>query len=324
VLAVVTGRSAAELRAARRLLDGALERTTAELRRRLIDLLAELEAGIDFVDEGIEFVAPQQVRAEIDGIDADLAGLLAGRRSSASLDARPRVLLIGRPNVGKSSLLNALAGRPRAIVSPVAGTTRDPVTAVAVAGGFEVVLIDSAGVSDDAASPGSPEAEARAATARRRAQADLSLLVFDAAAGWTDADRAIHAACDPATTLTVANKIDLPPSGAAAAPEAAVRVSAQTGAGLDHLRRAIADGLEAAVDDAGEAGVGLNARHRQALTAAREALGRAGIAAGQRSAAADLIALELREAAWHLGAAAGQVVADDVLDRIFARFCVGK
>jgi tRNA modification GTPase len=329
VAAVIAGRSAAQLRAARQLLDGAVSAVSRGLRARLIDLLAELEAGIDFVEEDIRFITADRVGAELADIGFRLADCLARRREAEVLDVRPTVVLVGRPNVGKSSLLNALAGAPRAIVSDRAGTTRDPVSALVDLGGIEVTLLDTAGVSADA-DAGRPGELAQSATARRRGSADLTLLVFDGSVGWTAEDESAAAGTDRGRSLRVANKADLvggaEPCGAGSPRPSTtpIRVSARTGEGLEELRRRVAEMLNSADGaDADEGRLALNARHVAALTAAGEAVSRAA-ELNDIAAPPELIALELRDAAWHIGTVAGEVVADDILGRIFAKFCVGK
>ncbi len=243
-----------------------------------------------------------------------------------------RVLLAGRPNVGKSSLFNALLGEERAIVTAVPGTTRDLVSERLDVAGIPVTLLDGAGLraSDDLVEAIGIE-RARAALE----SCPVALWVVDRSAPLQEEDRWIAARLAGRRVVVALNKSDLDPglqpaealgllNGSAGA---AVEVSATRGDGLDALHRALADALGAGDRDDREGrsfaeGVS-NSRHVDALQRARDALRRAG-AAGATGAPGEIVALELREALAAIGEVTGRTVGEDLLDRIFGRFCIGK
>jgi tRNA modification GTPase len=319
VVDIIRARTEDALRVAGRQLEGRLSRAIREVRATLIGLLAAIEAAIDFPDD-VDPPAPAALAAGIaasaDRVHHLLATADAGRlyREGAS------VVIAGRPNVGKSSLLNALLGEERAIVTPVAGTTRDVIEEGLSLGGVPVRAIDTAGLRD------TEDPVERLGVSRTRAElarADLTLLVVDAAAGLTDADRALMREREGRWIL-VANKID---RGDVLTADlrtgvALVRVSALTGEGLDRLVDAIRTCLVG-----GELGAEpvlvTNARHRAALAAAARALADAdaGAAAGADLAA---VAVDLKIAAESLGDITGESVTEETIAQIFARFCVGK
>lgn len=291
-----------------------LERVAARLRRAL----AEVEARVDFAEDvgGVE--VPARVVESLHGASRRLDALLAGAAWARAVREGVRVPIVGRPNAGKSSLFNALLGEERAIVTPVPGTTRDRVSEAIELAGVRVTLSDTAGLRD-ATDPVEAHGIARTREALRGAA--LVLWVVDGAAPPDPADRAI-AADLPGRVVVALNKCDL---GCAVTPAAigaraewpVVAVSARTAAGVPALREA----MVAALGGGGVAAAAANPRHVEALERARAALSRA-IAAG--AGPGELVALELRLALGAIGEVTGRGVGEDLLDRIFARFCVGK
>jgi tRNA modification GTPase len=299
----------AERRAALVLLGGGWSRRLRDVEAALLDLCADAEAAIDFVDQDIEILSPAAARGRAAALLGRLRDSARSTSSSAVRDGLPTVVLRGRPNAGKSTLFNALAGAD-ALVSPSAGTTRDVLGAEAlIAPGLRVRLLDTAGVGQ-AADPLAAAAERRAGAAA--AAADVALLVIDATSR--------EAAPEPAgTTVIVANKIDLTSAEEVRARYAGrpfAAVSGLTGEGLDGLRRELARAL------AGDAGDGVRVSERQGslLREADAALARA----VERESPLEILALDLRAALAALGAITGRNVDEDLLDRVFSRFCLGK
>ena len=313
-------------------LAGELSRRLDALGERLTDAVAEVEARVDFAEDvgGVE--VPPHVVGAIAAVDRDLAGLLRGAPYARAVREGVRVPLVGRPNVGKSSLFNALLGEARAIVTPVPGTTRDRVSEAIELAGIRVTLSDTAGLRE------SGDAVESIGIARAReaiAGAAVAVWVVDAAVPLGDEDRRIARSLLGRRVLVALNKCDLEAARGPAAvraaevealldglPRRAVAVSAATGTGLAALREALADLLGATASGDLGAAIG-NLRHAEALERARLALGRAAQAAAERSPG-EIVALELREALAALGEVTGRTVGADLLDRIFSKFCVGK
>lgn len=310
VLGVIDARGQAELNRSLAQLAGGLAQPLQALRSQLLDLLAHLEAGLDFVEEDIEFISSRQLDDQLAAAADQVAALTSQMTTRGEAGQLPRVVLLGRPNAGKSSLLNALAGGEAAIVSPIAGTTRDYVAARGKFAGLVCLLIDTAG--EDAAADEPLAAAGQVALREQVAQADVTVLCLDAsdAGSPTAADR-------PDGQLIVWTKCDL-----AAAPGPGLATSSRTGAGLAELRRAIAADLQAAAP-AESAVTGTAERCRDSLRQAAEALALAREAA-RRQLGEELVAAEVRAALDHLGQVVGAVYTDDVLDRVFSRFCIGK
>jgi tRNA modification GTPase len=316
---LIAAETAAQRRQALRQMDGALGRLYAGWRDGLVRALAHLEAAIDFPDEdldpGVEAAVDAEARTLRDALSAHLADGAKGERLREGLS----IAIVGPPNVGKSSLLNALAGRDAAIVADVAGTTRDVIEVHLDLGGWPALVADTAGLR---AAVDAVEAEGvRRATDRARA-ADLKLVLVDARE-WPAVPPEIAALID-ADALVVANKIDLAPAAPLArGPDGRrpLALSVRSGAGLDDLMAALA--AEAASRlAAGEAPVLTRARHRAAVDEAREALDRFLAGGGRR--AVELRAEDLRQAVRAIGRILGRVDIEEVLDVVFADFCIGK
>jgi tRNA modification GTPase len=275
---------------------------------------------------------PEHVVSGVAGLDRELAALLATSAWARVVREGVRVPLVGRPNVGKSALFNALLGEARSIVTDVPGTTRDRVSEAIELAGVRVTLSDTAGLRE------TMDAVESIGVARARetlAGAALVLWVVDGGSPLAEEDRRIAAELAPALgvarVVVALNKCDRPPATGPAEVAAMlngaagpiVEVSATEGRGLDALREALARALGA--DGTTEsAGVALgNLRHVDAVERARAALARAAAAARERMPG-EIVALELREALAILGEVTGRTVDEDLLDRIFARFCVGK
>jgi tRNA modification GTPase len=316
VLGVIDADSWRQLESALAQLAGGLAQPLAALRERLLDLLAHLEAGLDFVEEDIEFISRPELLRELEAIRRELALVTAQLDSRGDTNERPRIVLYGLPNAGKSSLLNALAGADAAIVSETAGTTRDFVTRVVKMNHRECLLIDTAGLTSPSVLDPLHLA-AQDAAASELATADVKLLCVDRSKPLSAWETEQRSAADP-RRLLIWTKCDLPPAEASLG--GGIATSSRSGLGLVELRRAIEQALEP-----GEAGaVAATAdRCRESLRLAEHALSSAAAAALQESAE-ELVAAEVRVALDELGRVVGAVYTEDLLDRVFSRFCIGK
>ena len=315
-------------RAAVSALRGRVSEAIDEVREALVQTAALVELELDFGEEDIAFADRTQLRDLLDAADRELADLIGTARLGALARDGVRVVLGGRPNAGKSTLLNALVGDDRAIVSPTPGTTRDAVEAEAEIGGLRVRFVDTAGLRETA---DAIEAEG---TRRARAaidRADVLLYVVDATVGRDAEEQAFLADLarrqPEVAVLVVANKTDLLSAHLGTEAEG-LALSAQQALSddtrLDALRGALLDAVRAGGLDAAEGGlVAVNERHRAHLEAAREAIGRArtSLDAGDGG---DTLALDLRDALHQLGLVTGAVTTEHVLDAVFSQFCIGK
>jgi tRNA modification GTPase len=316
VLGVIDSHDRRTLEIALQQLAGGLAGPLAQVRGDLLDLLADLEAGLDFVEDDIDFVSIEEIIRRTAAAHAVLQSL-AEAMDSRSLGAEaPRVVLTGWPNTGKSSLLNALAGAEKALVSAVAGTTRDYVQTAIRVDGIECLLIDTAGF-DAAVAAQTVGASAQQVTRAQGLNAELRLFCLDATRPLNDWE--LDRLEQDREALLVITKCDQP--SALSLDRAAVPTSALNGKGLAQLRRELAGRLNAR--PGGQAVVSTAARCRSSIERAMACLASAGRLA-ERRAGDELIAAETRLALDELGKVTGTIYTDDVLDRIFSRFCIGK
>ena len=308
-------------------LDGGLQQQLAGLRAQLLDQLAELEARVDF-EEDLPPLDAAVVVAQLCSVRTELQRLVSEAQQGELLRQGLRVAIIGRPNVGKSSLLNRLSQRQRAIVTDLPGTTRDLLESELVLGGVPLTLLDTAGIreTDDPLEQLGIE-RSRAALAA----ADGVLLLFDLSAGWGPDDQALRDQLpDGVPVLIAGNKADLGAAadlakpGALADPadlDAPVRFSARSGEGVDQL---VAELLRrCGATDIQGLQVALNERQRDLAATAAASLGRA-LQAAEQQLPWDFWTIDLRAAVRSLGEITGEEVSEAVLDRVFARFCIGK
>lgn len=304
-------------RAARRSLDGVFSRRVDALADALLGLRVHVEATIDFVDEPLDTLGGAQLRAGLTQAAVDLDALLAEAERGQKLRDGLHAVIVGPPNAGKSSLLNALAGSERAIVSDIAGTTRDLLRETVRVDGVELTLVDTAGLR---AGGDAIEREGMRRAESELTRADLAIVVLDARDVAAGRDAVAGAISGVPQRLWVMNKADLL-SDAPLNAEDAVWVSARTGAGLDalHARLRALAGLDA---EGTEGAFSARGRQVDALRRARHEL----VVARQQLEGdmLDLAAESLRAAHDSLGEITGRVAPDDLLGHIFSRFCIGK
>lgn len=325
-------------------LEGAFSRQVSELRQRLLHACALLELGLDFSEEDVEFADRAQLQAELTQLDAMITRLLSGFERGQALKEGWKLAIIGKPNVGKSSLMNALLRHDRVIVSPIPGTTRDTVEERIRLGGHLFRLIDTAGIRRldlNNAPELSPTRHLDAIEqigierSRKAAQeADIIVFVTDSSmpADYEDqviADACLARAAEPGLLgiLHICNKTDLPESPQAFHFDheqiATIKTSARTSAGIDTLENALVDFIakKSTVETNGVYYV--NLRQRLCLEKARAAL-RAAEQSLQNNLSAEFVAVDLREVIYQLGTLIGEVSTEDILGEIFANFCIGK
>jgi tRNA modification GTPase len=315
-------------------LEGSLTQRIARIDASLFDLVAKLEASLDFPDEGYHFIEPVAIASEIGEIISEIDGLLTDARRGRMIREGATVVIAGRPNVGKSRLFNALAGADRAIVTAIPGTTRDLVTERIDVEGLAVTLVDTAGVRDTL---DIVEREGVARGDRARDVADLVLVVLDANDALSEEDERLLEKTTNRPRLMVLNKIDLASDSSRAAAVIGVQraldsaevdrnpivpVSAATARGLDGLRREIARALTGRESLREIASIS-NTRHIALLERARVSL------AGARQAALDdapeeFVLSDLQSARQSFDEMVGHRTTDDLLAHIFERFCIGK
>ncbi|HEU5118266.1 MAG TPA: tRNA modification GTPase [Isosphaeraceae bacterium] len=311
VLRVIEAQTPEQLDSALRQLAGGLFQPTVRLRDQILDTLALLEAGLDFADEpDVEALDRSALAQSLDAASTDLNALADRLRHRHRSDERPKVVLLGPPNAGKSQLFNALIGLDRALVSSTAGTTRDYLSSPCVCDGLEFDLIDTAGIEPSASAI---TVQAQTFRSGQSARADLIL--------WCrSADTLDESAPTPPDrpVLHLWTKADTAP---APSPDL-LSTSSQTGQGLDALKTAIASALRARLSDT-DAPASTASRCRESLRRASESLHQAASTL-QAGFGDEFVALDLRNALDDLGSIVGETVTDDLLDRIFGRFCIGK
>jgi tRNA modification GTPase len=320
VVDLIDAATAQAARGALRSLQGEFSRLVQELVSDLVDLRTLVEATLDFPEEEIDFLKQADAEERLTKLKAKIQEVLTSSRQGCLLREGLYVVIAGQPNVGKSSILNRLAGEDVAIVTEIPGTTRDAIRQTVNVEGIPVHVIDTAGLRD---SQDPVERIGITRTWSEVEKADLILIVMDASQGETAADRSILARLPPEVSwLRVYNKIDLIPKAPGVEESQdgrSVWVSAKTGAGFDLLRQAL---LEAGGWRAmgGEAQFLARARHVEALERAAYHLQRAATTGSDL----ELMAEELRLSQEALGAITGEFTADDLLGEIFSRFCIGK
>lgn len=324
VLDLTRARSEKGMRLAVGQVRGELSRWVGELREGLIDILVQVEAAIDFPEEEIELLPRQELAGKVEALRGKIARLISSYEWGRLFREGARVCIAGKPNVGKSSLLNALLGAERVIVTPVPGTTRDVIEEGINLGGLAVVLWDTAGIRE---ARDEVEKIGIGLSWRYLDEADAALVVLDGSSPLGAEDLAILDATREKKGLIVVNKIDLPREidldqvkrGAGGRDQ--IFVSAKEGSGLEGLRPALRELLLGSQSEPPM--VVTNLRHKMALVKAEEALKRALEPLADRLPP-EMAAVELQEANDALAEIVGKITTDNILEHIFSKFCIGK
>lgn len=304
------------LKAAREQLSGKLSAHIQGLQRELLDIAAILEAWVDFPEEGLEFATQDEVVASLESTLQKMRELEATFHEGKKIQEGITLCLAGSPNAGKSSLMNALLGHERAIVTPIPGTTRDTLEAEMRLGGLHFQLLDTAGIRETTELV---EQEGIRRSKLAMQQADLILLMVDASTPSTDD---LFKSCPPEKTLLIWNKIDLPHTILAAPFPHQVRISAKTGNGIAELKKTIEDLVWKGTISKEEI-VLTQARHKEALSDAAKAL-QTLIDGLKTEISPEFLAADMRNCLKNLGSIIGMDITEDILSAIFAKFCVGK
>lgn len=322
ILDLVSARTVKSLEAASSQLMGNLSNVVCVLRNELLGILAEIEAGVDFPDD-VEEVGREALRARVSAIRGRIEALLETANAGKVLREGVRMAIVGRPNVGKSSLLNRLLGEERAIVTDTPGTTRDTIEEVINIKGVPVVIVDTAGIRH----PRDKVEEFGIDRARKEiAGADIAVAVLDASCELTAEDKLVLDAVSGSRLILALNKIDLGDVislNGLGDGRPAFRVCALSGAGVDSLRDGIFDFVVGGCNLDGVGGTLVNLRHKEGLMRARESLGRT-IEACNAGTPVDLVSIDIKGAVVALGEVSGEEVSEEVINSIFERFCVGK
>ena len=307
-------------------LAGKLSDTVNGLNAQLATLLAEIEASIDFPEEDLDFMKVETQLETARAVQTDLKTLLETATEGRLITEGVNVAILGKPNVGKSSLLNALVGTTRAIVTDIPGTTRDTIEVMMNIGGIPLKLIDTAGIrhTDDIV-----EQQGVQRSKAVQDRAELLLIIFDASQPLNDADLELLKTAQSSVAILILNKMDLPvvtPPTALLAhcpKKRVVETVIPEGKGLDKLKAIVSEELLGGELVIGESPIVTNARHQEALRRANEGLNYA-IESLENAMPPDLIAVDLRISLDGLGDIVGKTTTEDILDRIFSQFCVGK
>jgi len=323
VLDTIRATSSAGLNVAQRHLRGDLAREVEQARTSLLIVLAQVEAGIDFVDEDISFLQRDELVRIVRDACAVVHKLEATAQEGRMLRDGAHVVILGRPNVGKSSLLNRLLREERAIVTASPGTTRDVIEESIDLDGVTIRLVDTAGVreTDDLI-----EQEGIKRTRLAQGEADFLLVVIDGSVPLASDDRELLLAVKDRKHMVLLNKADLAvtvEADAALACHDSYSISAKTGMGVERVKSVLRAQLLSGGVEASESVTVTNVRHRDALRRAGESLGQA-LQSVQSGMAGELVSIDVRAAADALGEITGVITTDEILGRIFSEFCIGK
>jgi tRNA modification GTPase len=323
VMDLITARTQRAQAVAARMLEGHLYRRVETLREEVVRLLAHVEAYLDFPEEDIPPTTSEKWNADLDRSIVLLRELLSTAHEGRVLREGILVAIIGRPNVGKSSVMNALLGRDRSIVTPVAGTTRDSIEDIITIGGVPIRLTDTAGYRK---ARGMVEAKGVNRTLDIVKHAEVILHVIDTSRPFSPSDVELTRLCRSKQVIQVYNKTDLPRKLSATKllqTNHHIHISAMTEKGLPSLRNVIGRIANSGTVGAGDLDIAINERHTLALTRAMDALVAAKVAQKQ-SIGLEIVSQHLRLGLNAIGEVVGMTTTEDILDQIFSTFCIGK
>jgi tRNA modification GTPase len=326
VIDVIRSKTDAAMKVAMKQVEGQLSKKIRALRQKMVEMLAHIEVTIDYPEHDVEDVTIQHVITEGDLVVEEIDRLLAGATTGKILREGLKTVIIGKPNVGKSSLLNALSRTNRAIVTDVPGTTRDILEEQINLRGIPLNIIDTAGIRE------TEDIVEKIGVERSRSaleEADLVLFMVDASRPLNETDRELLAAVQPYPTIVILNKLDLPrvlelkELRAQAEGKKIVETSVATGEGLEELERAVEDLFLSGGIEGKEGTYVSNARHVGLLERGRREMAEA-LESARMGMTLDLVAVDIRDCWMSLGEVTGEAIGEDLLDQIFSQFCLGK
>ena len=326
VLDVIRAKTESSLKVAVGQLDGELSRNVNAIREEIIDITAQIEASIDFPEEELELSHKKKLIKKTKGIIEKIELLIKSFASGMVFREGVLAIICGKPNVGKSSLMNLLLKRDRVIVSPIPGTTRDAVEEIINLNGIPVRLVDTAGISD---TKDVLEKEGVKKSKKYLELSDIVILMLDASTHLGQADKKIIDLIGNKKKIVVLNKIDLVKKTARLKlkkrfkNDVVIEISVKKRDNIGILERSIQKSILKGNFSQGEGAVVSNARHKEALDKAFVSMLSVKKAIEDK-AAFEIVAIDLREAIYNLGSIVGKSVSDDILDRIFSQFCIGK
>jgi tRNA modification GTPase len=321
VRAFIEAQTDRQARVALRQMEGALSRRIAPIKDQLVDAIAHLEAGIDFAEDDVALPDARAAAERLAALASALGCLQETHAYGKLLNNGARIVIAGKPNVGKSSLFNRLVEMDRAIVTEIPGTTRDVIAESVNLDGIPLQFFDTAGVRETG---DTVERIGVTRTLETLAEADLVLMVIDGSSPLDEEDRQVRARVQRLPHLVVANKADLPPTADAAPAELApIRVSALTGEGLDALREAMRNFLGSSRGEGLTDSVITSARQSDSVARAVSSL-KSGETALVSGIPHEMVLLDLYEALASLNELTGETTTDDILERVFSTFCIGK
>lgn len=326
VIDLINSKTSESSRAAAAQLEGRLSEKLKEVRTKLIELIAHIEVTVDYPEHDIEQITGEKVYGEINEIKEKLTGVTKGFEKGRIMREGLNAVIVGRPNVGKSSLLNELAGKNKAIVTDIPGTTRDIIEEYINVNGIPVRIIDTAGIRDTAdvvEKIGVERAEKEIDTA------DLIIMVIDASEGITSEDKRIIERIKNKKTVLLINKVDLVEEGSITDIEESlgewktIRTSMKEDIGLEDLEKAITGLFVKGEIYLDSEVLVTNVRHKNLIDSAIRSINDA-IAAYEAGMPLDCVTIDIKNAAEYLGQITGESVSEDVMHQIFSRFCIGK